>query len=92
MSRAIEHNPDANRFEWSEDGILSVLDYELTNGVMTVLHTGVPQPVGGRGIAGDLARAALDTARANGWSVRPLCSYVDAWIRRHPEYQDLVVA
>ncbi|TEA78489.1 GNAT family N-acetyltransferase [Allopusillimonas ginsengisoli] len=90
MSRTIEHNVAASRFEWTEDGILCVLDYELQNDAMIITHTGVPQPVGGRGIAGDLAQAALDTARANGWSVRPLCSYVDAWIRRHPEYQDLV--
>lgn len=90
MSRAIEHNVDASRFEWTEDGILSVLDYELQGDVMIITHTGVPQPLGGRSIASDLSQAALDTARAQGWSVRPLCSYVAAWIRRHPDYQDLV--
>ncbi len=91
MSRAVVHNADASRFEWTEDGILSVLDYELQNNVMVITHTGVPQAVGGRGIAGDLAQAALDAARAQGWAVRPLCSYVAAWIRRHPDYQDLVI-
>ncbi|MBB5213603.1 GNAT family N-acetyltransferase [Parapusillimonas granuli] len=90
MSRAIQHNTAERRFEWQEDGTLSVLDYELQNGVMTITHTGVPESVGGRGIAGDLTRAALDTARANGWLVRPVCSYAAAYIGRHEKYQDLL--
>lgn len=89
MSRAIEHNIDASRFEWTEDGILSVLDYELRDEIMIITHTGVPQAVGGRGIASDLTRAALEAARQQGWSVRPLCSYAAAWMHRHPAYQDL---
>ncbi|SHI23333.1 GNAT family N-acetyltransferase [Pollutimonas bauzanensis] len=90
MSRSIEHNPGKQRFEWTEDGILSVLDYELQNGVMTIMHTGVPEALGGRGIAADLTRCALATARENGWAVRPLCSYAAAYMRRHPEYAGLL--
>jgi predicted GNAT family acetyltransferase len=90
MSRAIQHNTAERRFEWLEEGTLSVLDYELQNGVMTITHTGVPESVGGRGIAADLAQAALDTARAQGWSVRPVCSYVAGYIRKHQNYQDLL--
>jgi predicted GNAT family acetyltransferase len=90
MSRAVQHNLAQQRFEWLEDGMLSVLDYQLQNGVMAITHTGVPEAVGGRGIAADLAKSALDTAREQGWGVRPLCSYVAAYIRRHKEYEDLV--
>lgn len=90
MSRAVQHNQSAQRFEWTEDGILSELDYELQNGVMSILHTGVPEAVGGRGIAADLAKAAFDTAREQGWLVRPVCSYVAAYIKKHPEYQALL--
>lgn len=90
MSRAIEHDTAQSRFNWTEDGALCVLDYLLHDGIMTITHTGVPEAVGGRGIAADLARAALEAARSNGWSVKPQCSYVAAYIKRHPEYQDLV--
>jgi len=90
MSRGIEHNVADKRFEWLEDGQLCVLDYELHDGVMIITHTGVPESVGGRGIAADLAKAALETARAQGWKVRPLCSYVDAYMRRQRgAYDDL---
>jgi len=91
MSRSIEHAPAHKRFEWLEDGQLCVLDYELHDGVMIITHTGVPESVGGRGIAADLARTALDTAREQGWKVRPLCSYVAAWMRRQRgAYDDLL--
>jgi hypothetical protein len=91
MSRAISHNTEKSRFEWTEDEVLSVLDYELHDGIMTITHTGVPEAVGGRGIAADLTRFALDSARAQGWSVRPQCSYAAAFIKRHPEFNDLAV-
>ncbi len=90
MSRSIENNSSLQRFEWVEDGILSVLDYQLQDGVMVITHTGVPEAIGGRGIAADLTRYALDTARENCWTVRPLCSYAAAYIKRHPEYADLL--
>lgn len=90
MSRAIQHNVAQSRFEWTEDGILSVQDYDLQNGVMTITHTGVPEAIGGRGIAGDLTRTALETATEQGLKVRPMCSYVATYIERHPEYKELV--
>jgi len=89
-SRAIVHNEAARRFEFTEEGQLCVLDYVLDGKVASFVHTGVPSPVGGRGIAADLVRVGLETARARGWRVRPVCSYVAAYVRRHPEYQDLI--
>ena len=90
MSRAVQHNQAAQRFEWVEDGVSSELVYELQNGVMSILHTGVPEAVGGRGIAADLAQTALNTASEQGWLVRPVCSYVAAYIQKNPQYQSLL--
>jgi predicted GNAT family acetyltransferase len=60
-------------------------------GRISFLHTYVPPELEGRGIAGQLARYALEHARANRLAVVPHCPYVRAYIDRHPEYQDLVV-
>ncbi|HEX7769455.1 MAG TPA: GNAT family N-acetyltransferase, partial [Dokdonella sp.] len=62
----------------------------LRDGIMVIDHTEVPPAVGGRGIAGQLVRAAFETARRAGWRVHPACSYAAAWIQRHPAYGDLV--
>ncbi|MEO5565161.1 MAG: GNAT family N-acetyltransferase [Luteimonas sp.] len=83
------HEPDALRWTVDVDGEQGLIEYTLADGVMTITHTEVPKALGGRGIAGELVRAALDHARAQGLRVRPTCSYAAAWISRHPEYQDL---
>ena len=54
-----------------------------------VLVTGGARGIG-RAIAAALVRTALAHARAQGWRVRPSCSYVASWMRRHPETQDLL--
>lgn len=86
----ITHDPALGRFVCTVDGHPCELDYRLDGRHMTIMHTGVPPEVGGRGIAAGLTRAALDTARGRGWQVLPLCSYAQAYIRRHPEYADLL--
>lgn len=90
MNLSIEHNMSARRFEVVVDGQTCVLEYRLADQVMTITHTGVPEQVGGRGIAAELARTAFETARVNGWKVVPACSYASVYITKHPEYADLV--
>jgi uncharacterized protein len=58
-------------------------------GVMSIEHTGVPSEFGGRGIAAKMVNAAIADARAEGFKIEPLCSYVEAQFRRHPEWADL---
>lgn len=90
MEFDITNDHAASRFSIEVDGQRCVLDYILQNGTMTITHTGVPNAVGGRGIAAALTRHALETARSRGWKVRPVCSYAVVYIERHPEYQPLV--
>jgi predicted GNAT family acetyltransferase len=86
----IVHDTHAHRFTVAVEGHRGVIDYTLRDGVMVITHTGVPPAIGGRGIAAELTRAALDTARREGWKVVPACSYAAAFIRRHPEFSDLL--
>ena len=86
----IRHDATAQRFETHVEGHVAVVDYTLEGGIMTITHTGVPEAIGGRGVASELVRVALDHARASGWRVHPQCPYAAVWIRRHPDYADLV--
>lgn len=90
MELDIQHNRGAQRFEVEVAGVSCTLDYQLAEGGMAVTHTMVPPEAGGRGVAGELVRTALDHARMKGWKVAPLCSYAEAWIGRHPGYADLL--
>jgi len=90
MDYEITHNPDRNRFETEVDGHQCVLDYRLDDSAISMNRVYVPPPVEGRGIAGAITRHALDYSREKGWKVIPRCPYVESWIKRHPEYSDLL--
>lgn len=86
----IRHRPEASRFEAAFDAGLAVCAYRRQDDLLLVTHTEVPPALEGRGIAAALVRATLDWARAEGLRVRPLCSYVAVYMRRHPQTQDLL--
>ncbi len=86
----IRHNSAASRFEVTVNGHLCVASYHLVDGVMRMHHTEVPAALEGRGIAGQLVRAALAYAAANALEVEPRCSYVRAYMKRHPETHALL--
>ncbi len=86
----ISLDQDANRFIMHVDGELCELGFSLHGKMVSMNHVRVPKSVGGRGLAAELTRHALDWAREEGLTVRPACPYVDNWIERHPEYQALL--
>lgn len=90
----IQHDDGAHRFTTTVDGTSCVLVYSLrgqgSDTVMVIDHTGVPEAVGGRGIASSLVGAAFALARGRGWKVDPACSYSAVWAKRHPDVTDLL--
>ncbi|HEU4325413.1 MAG TPA: GNAT family N-acetyltransferase [Roseiflexaceae bacterium] len=86
----VVNNADEGRFETVVAGQLAVAEYVLAPGQIVFTHTEVPESLRGRGVANQLARAALDHARDAGLQVVPRCPFIRAYIQRHPEYQPLV--
>lgn len=84
------HNKDENRFEITLNGHLAEADYRIMGSQIIFTHTGVPDELEGQGIGSKLAQTALDYAREKGLKVVPLCPFIAAYIKRHPEYQDIV--
>lgn len=86
----IHDNPARRRIEAHIDGRTSFIDYRILDDQIIYYHTEVPIELEGRGIGGKMARFALDLARTHGLKVVPRCSFVAGYLKRHPEYQDLV--
>jgi hypothetical protein len=86
----VRHHAAACRFEATVDGLLCYADYALVDGVMRIHHTEVPPALEGRGIAGQIVRAALAHAEANGLAVEPWCGYVRSYMKRHSDTQRLL--
>lgn len=88
----IIHDSANHSFSAVVDGHTCEIDYRLDGTTMVITHTGVPEPVGGRGIANLLTRFAVQVAEAQGWTIRPACSYAATWFKRNPEYAHLLAA
>lgn len=91
MAPTVNHNADTRRFETeAADGALAFLDYTIERNRITLEHTFVPDQLRGKGVAANLARAALSEARQHHWRVIAHCPYVAGFIKRHPDFADLV--
>jgi predicted GNAT family acetyltransferase len=89
----VKDNPEELRYEILEDGaVVGEILYRTEPGVVVLVHTEVDPSEEGKGIGGRLVASALDDIRARGLRVVPLCPFVRAFIRHHPEYQDLVTS
>jgi predicted GNAT family acetyltransferase len=86
----VTNNERFSRLEAPVEGGVALLRYRIEDDSMWLLHVGVPQEARGQGVAGELSRAALDLAKGRGLKVVPECSYVVAYIQRHPEYAGIV--
>jgi predicted GNAT family acetyltransferase len=90
MLGEIRNNTRLHRFELDADGHTAVSYYKLAPGAITFTHTEVPKELSGRGIGSQLARGALEAARAQGLKVVAKCPFIAAYIAKHPEYRDLL--
>ena len=88
----VVHNPEAQRFEATVDGQCAFAAYRLHNGTIVFTHTEVPPALQGRGVAGALARTALEYARGAGLDVLPACPFIASYIRRHRQHEPPVRA
>lgn len=79
----VQHVAQAGRFQAVVDGTTAFLTYQRSGSTVAMTHTIVPPEIGGRGIAGELTRTAVEWARAEGLTIDPQCSYVRAWLTRN---------
>jgi uncharacterized protein len=86
----VNHNAVRHQFELESEGETAVLLYHANGNTLFLDHTGVPEALEGRGIGGQLAKASLEFARERGMEVVPGCPFVLSYLRRHPEYADVV--
>ncbi len=88
---AVVHNPEASRFEIQIDREVAVLRYQMRGNTILFTHTGVPQELRGMWLGSRLVQAGLEYAREHSLKVDSLCWFVDGYLERHPEYEDLRV-
>jgi predicted GNAT family acetyltransferase len=86
----VRNNTAESRFELEVDGHTAFAYYDFSPGVITFTHTEVPQALAGRGVGSQLAKGALEIARAQKLKVVAQCPFIAGYIAKHPAFQDLV--
>ena len=93
MDLTVTDVPEAGRYEArADDRVLGLAAYQRQGDRVVFTHTEVDPDAEGGGVGSTLVRGALDDVRARGLRAVPRCSFVRAWIDRHPDYADLVDA
>lgn len=66
------------------------LTYSITTPTLFVAdHTGVPDAFRGTGAGLALVTRMVEDARAEGFKIMPLCPFVNAQRKKHPEWADV---
>jgi predicted GNAT family acetyltransferase len=65
---------------------------QLAPHTLELVHTGVDPKLRGRGVAEALVETAIAYARGHGMHIVSTCPYIQGWLAKHPEHNDLVVA
>lgn len=87
---SVTDNTLLKRFEWVEDGQTVFADYAVDGNVMRINYVEAPVALRGTGAARRLMQGLMDIVRERGLKVIPICGYAAVWIRRHPQYHDLL--
>lgn len=84
--------PERSQYELRDgDATIGFTHYRIRHtGQVIFTHTEVDEAYAGQGLAGQLARFALDDVRATGGRIMASCPYISAYLRRHHEYDDIV--
>ncbi|MDP1910842.1 MAG: GNAT family N-acetyltransferase [Hyphomicrobium sp.] len=86
---AVRHNEAHKRYELDTEHGMAVAVYRQQGDSLVFVHTEVPPQDEGKGIGAEIVRAALDDSRKRGFKIVPACDFVAAFMRRHPEYNDV---
>jgi uncharacterized protein len=89
----VRRNADRRRFELDTNGKLSIVAYfQPDDHTLALTHTEVAPALEGQGVGSRLVTQVLQYAEAHNLKIVPLCPFVAAYIRRHPDWQRVVSA
>jgi len=81
----VRDNRELDQFEITVNGETAFLAYERMAGALALIHTEVPPNLRGHHVGDALVQAAFDAARTEHLRIVPICPFVKAYMRRHPD-------
>jgi len=82
----VTDNPRASRYElWLGTTRAGLIQYRSERGLVFLVHTEIDPAFEGQGLGERLVAGALEDLHARGRKLVPLCPFVRAYLRRHPD-------
>lgn len=86
----VENNEAKSRFEINLEDATALIAYKKSGNIYNLYHTEVPPQFAGRGVGNRLVKGTLEKIKAEDGKIIPSCPFVAAYLKRHPEYQEMV--
>ena len=91
MHHKLVDNSEAKRYEFEVEGHLARIEYIKAQDRIYLTHTEVPEALAGKGIGSALVKASLADIKQQGLTLVPLCPFVALFLKRNPEWKELVL-
>jgi uncharacterized protein len=88
---SLKDNTELNRFEMYVEGSTAFLEYKRSRDWLFLIHTEVPSALEGKGMASAIVQKVLQYAKDNNYKIVPICPFVQSFLKRHPEWNEIVV-
>lgn len=92
LSIPLHDNKREQQFEMKFENHQAVIEYETEGNIISLLHTGVDPELEGKGAGTAIVEKVLNHIREKDMQLIPLCPFVVAYIKRHPEWEDIIVS
>ena len=83
-------NAAENRLELEMEGSTAFIEYKLSHQKLFLIHTEVPPTLEGKGVGKAIVEKALQYAKDNNDNIVPLCIFVQSYLKRHKEWNDII--
>ena len=90
MEISVSENTERKRFETEVEGKIAFVEYIRAKDAVYLTHTEVPKGLEGKGVGSGLVKGVLKILDEEGAKIAPLCPFVAAYIKRHPEWKRIL--
>ncbi|RMA57804.1 GNAT family N-acetyltransferase [Ulvibacter antarcticus] len=90
MEVIVSENKEKKRFEAKVEGNLALIEYIRAEDKVYLTHTEVPKALEGKGVASSMANQVLQQIKDENLKLVPLCPFIAAYLKRHPEWKELL--
>src|ERR1700688_1889321 len=88
--KKLKVNDALHHLELEIEGNIAFIDYKLLRDTLFLIHTEVPPGLKGKGLGSAIVQKALQYAKDNNYKIVPICPFVQSYLERHKEWNEIV--